>query len=87
MVSSTSQGFGKVVHAIAERMATGDIDADADLMALVDEVWGRMEFRTPWSAPASAQAVARRAHPLRRLAHAGRAPAPCSPPSRRSAPR
>ena len=49
MVSSTSQGFGKVVHAIAERMANGDIDVDADLMPLVDEVWGRMEFRTPWS--------------------------------------
>ena len=55
VVSSTSQGFGKVVHAIAERIANGDLDVDADLMPLVDEVWGRMEFRTPWSAPASAR--------------------------------
>ena len=51
VVSSTSQGFGKVVHAIAERIATRrPRPTDADLMALVDEVWGRMEFRTPWSA-------------------------------------
>ncbi len=58
VVSSTSQGFGKVVHAIAERMANGDIDVDADLMPLVDEVWGRMEFRTPWSSARERQAVA-----------------------------
>jgi RecB family exonuclease len=58
VVSSTSQGFGKVVHAIAERIATGDIDVDADLMPLVDEVWGRMEFRTPWSRARERQAVA-----------------------------
>ena len=58
VVSSTSQGFGKVVHAIAERMANGDIDVDADLMPLVDEVWGRMEFRTPWSGARERQAVA-----------------------------
>ena len=58
VVSSTSQGFGKVVHAIAERMANGDIDVDADLMPLVDEVWGRMEFRTPWSGARERAAVA-----------------------------
>ncbi len=57
VVSSTSQGFGKVVHAIAERIATGDIDVDADLMPLVDEVWGRMEFRTPWSRAREREAV------------------------------
>jgi superfamily I DNA/RNA helicase/RecB family exonuclease len=53
VVSSTGQGFGKIVHAVAERIATGDlgpdVDVEADLMPLVDEVWGRMEFRTPWS--------------------------------------
>lgn len=50
-VSSSSQGFGKIVHALAERVATGEL-ADAsveDLMGHVDEVWDRMEFRTPWS--------------------------------------
>ena len=50
-VSSSSQGFGKIVHTLAERVATGEL-ADAtvdDLMTYVDEVWDRMEFRTPWS--------------------------------------
>src|SRR6185312_15058426 len=55
VVSSASQGFGKVVHAIAERIANGELGGgpDEDLTAqvdrLVDEVWDRMEFRTPWS--------------------------------------
>jgi superfamily I DNA/RNA helicase/RecB family exonuclease len=50
-LSSASQGFGKIVHTLAERVATGEL-ADAsvdDLMIFVDEVWDRMEFRTPWS--------------------------------------
>ncbi|WP_299051230.1 ATP-dependent DNA helicase [uncultured Nocardioides sp.] len=51
-VSSASQGFGQVVHGIAERYATAgpDLDVEVDLMPLVDEVWDRMDFRTPWSA-------------------------------------
>ena len=60
VVSSTSQGFGKVVHAIAERIARGELGAAAtrdDLMPLVDEVWGRMEFRTPWSRAREREAV------------------------------
>ncbi len=58
VVSSTGQGFGKVVHAIAERIAKGELDDDADVMELVDEVWGRMEFRTPWSRAREREAVA-----------------------------
>lgn len=58
VVSSASQGFGKVVHAIAERIANGDLQPDTDLMPLVDEVWGRMEFRTPWSGSREREAVA-----------------------------
>ncbi|MGA8845014.1 MAG: PD-(D/E)XK nuclease family protein, partial [Nocardioides sp.] len=61
VVSSTSQGFGKVVHAIAERIANKQIDLDGGpeaLMDLVDEVWGRMEFRTPWSGERERVAVA-----------------------------
>jgi superfamily I DNA/RNA helicase/RecB family exonuclease len=61
VVSSTSQGFGKLVHAIAERVATGELDSGDDalpaLMEMVDEVWGRMEFRTPWSSARERQAV------------------------------
>ncbi|WP_137295424.1 ATP-dependent helicase [Nocardioides dongxiaopingii] len=58
VVSSTSQGFGKVVHAIAERIAKADLPPDADLDVLVDEVWSRMEFRTPWSGDREREAVA-----------------------------
>ena len=58
VVSSTSQGFGTVVHAIAERIARDDVRLDDDLMGLVDEVWGRMEFRTPWSGAREREAVA-----------------------------
>ncbi len=59
VVSSTGQGFGKIVHAIAERIARGELgpDVEADLMPLVDEVWGRMEFRTPWSRSREREAV------------------------------
>jgi superfamily I DNA/RNA helicase/RecB family exonuclease len=62
VVSSTSQGFGKVVHAIAERVAlVSGSDAPtprlSELMAMVDEVWGRMEFRTPWSSAREREAV------------------------------
>jgi superfamily I DNA/RNA helicase/RecB family exonuclease len=57
VVSSSSQGFGRVVHAIAERIASGDLATTDDLMALVDDVWGRMEFRTPWSRAREREAV------------------------------
>ncbi|MDF9716606.1 ATP-dependent helicase [Nocardioides sp. ChNu-153] len=52
-VSSASQGFGLVLHALAERVATGELPGDPaavdDLIAHVDEVWPQMSFRTPWS--------------------------------------
>lgn len=60
VVSSASQGFGKVVHAIAERVGSGELDSGdpmPELMALVDDVWGRMEFRTPWSSARERAAV------------------------------
>ncbi|PUA82015.1 ATP-dependent helicase [Nocardioides currus] len=42
--------LGQIVHALAERVATGELTADVDvLMAEVDAVWGRLAFRTPWS--------------------------------------
>ena len=42
---------GQLVHALAERVATGELgSADLDqLMEHVEAVWGRLEFRTPWS--------------------------------------
>jgi superfamily I DNA/RNA helicase/RecB family exonuclease len=48
---SSAQGFGLVVHALADRISKGEL-ADAtveDLMNLVDRVWGQISFRTPWS--------------------------------------
>jgi RecB family exonuclease len=45
--------LGLMVHALAERVARGELDAAVDdgdaLMTHVDEVWDRLEFRTPWS--------------------------------------
>ena len=54
--STQAQGFGNVVHALADRMSRGDIDTSAPpaevvetLMDQVDAVWAQVPFRTPWS--------------------------------------
>jgi RecB family exonuclease len=48
--SHQSANLGQLVHALAERVATGELTPDLDvLMEHVDEVWGRLAFRTPWS--------------------------------------
>ena len=49
--STQAQGFGLVVHTLAERVTTGEIEQAAveDLMAHVDAVWDQLAFRTPWS--------------------------------------
>jgi RecB family exonuclease len=48
-----SANLGQLVHAVAERVARGDLVAgpdDADLlMAEIEKVWDRLQFRTPWS--------------------------------------
>ncbi|MGZ4464722.1 MAG: ATP-dependent helicase [Nocardioides sp.] len=48
-----SANLGEMVHAIAQRVADGEVEAGRDdvdlLMAHVDEVWERLDFRTPWS--------------------------------------
>jgi len=45
--------LGQLVHAVAERVATGELPADPEavdvLMEHIDGVWDRLEFRTPWS--------------------------------------
>ncbi|WP_084540952.1 ATP-dependent helicase [Nocardioides alkalitolerans] len=52
-VSTASQGFGLVLHALAERVAKHELPGDParvdELMAYVDEVWPQIPFRTPWS--------------------------------------
>ncbi len=42
--------LGEILHALADRVAHGELEPAVDaLMAHVDEVWDRLEFRTPWS--------------------------------------
>ena len=53
--SSQAQGFGLVVHTLADRIAKGELVGDRatllpELMGHVDSVWGQIAFRTPWSA-------------------------------------
>ena len=47
--SSASQGFGLVVHALADRVGKGELATVEELMPHVDKVWGQIVFRTPWS--------------------------------------
>ncbi len=51
--TSQAQGFGNVVHALADRIARGELEASPgqvdELMAHVDQVWHQLTFRTPWS--------------------------------------
>jgi superfamily I DNA/RNA helicase/RecB family exonuclease len=55
--TTQAQGFGNVVHALADRVGRGAEVVDGrprsdvvdDLMRHVDDVWGQIPFRTPWS--------------------------------------
>ncbi len=47
--ATASQGFGLVVHALADRIGKGELSDADDLMGYVDRVWGQLSFRTPWS--------------------------------------
>ena len=47
---SSSLGFGSVIHALAEHMSTDDTVQASDLYALLDSVWDRLEFESPWIA-------------------------------------
>ena len=48
-VSTSSQGFGSVVHALAEAVATGAVPADVDaLMHQLDSVWDSLPFDAQW---------------------------------------
>ncbi|QVT80853.1 DNA helicase II [Nocardioides aquaticus] len=75
--SHQSANLGQVVHALAERVGRGDVAADptdpegepalvAELMEHVEQVWGRLSFRTPWS---SAREKARVRLALERFVH------------------
>ncbi|MFL6156757.1 MAG: PD-(D/E)XK nuclease family protein, partial [Marmoricola sp.] len=51
--STSAQGVGLIVHALADRIARGDLPAEPGeqdgLMAYVDQVWDQISFRTPWA--------------------------------------
>ena len=48
-VSTSSQGFGSVVHALAEAVALGTLQPDVDvLMTELDTVWGALPFDAQW---------------------------------------
>jgi RecB family exonuclease len=47
--STTAQGFGLVLHALARLVATERLPADVDaLLAKLDEVWASLGFEAPW---------------------------------------
>ena len=52
-LTTQAQGFGNVVHSLADRISRGEEEAGPDLVARlmehVDLVWGQLPFRTPWS--------------------------------------
>jgi RecB family exonuclease len=48
-VSTSSQGFGSVVHALAEAVATGQLPPELDaLMTQLDGVWPALPFEGEW---------------------------------------
>ncbi|MEX2290597.1 MAG: PD-(D/E)XK nuclease family protein, partial [Mycobacteriales bacterium] len=47
--ASSAMGFGGVVHALADEVATGRTPAELDvLMARLDTVWGQLAYDAPW---------------------------------------
>jgi superfamily I DNA/RNA helicase/RecB family exonuclease len=49
--TSTAQGFGSIVHALAEAVVVGDLPADLDeITARLDEVWDRLPYDARWQA-------------------------------------
>ncbi|HEU5033414.1 MAG TPA: ATP-dependent DNA helicase [Mycobacteriales bacterium] len=48
-VTSSSQGFGSVVHALAEAVATGELPPEVDaLVARLDTIWRSLPFDAEW---------------------------------------
>ncbi|QWC84416.1 ATP-dependent helicase [Nocardioidaceae bacterium] len=60
-LNSAAQGFGNLVHLLAEQVATGELDVGPEdseaLMEHVDRVWAQIAFRTPWSSTREREAV------------------------------
>ncbi len=62
-VSTASRGFGLVVHALADRVAKGEVHDVEEILGYVDKIWGQLLFDTPWARSrqrADVEAVIRR---------------------------
>jgi superfamily I DNA/RNA helicase/RecB family exonuclease len=47
--TSTAMGFGSVVHALADEVATGRVEPELDaLMTRLDTVWSSLAYDAPW---------------------------------------
>jgi superfamily I DNA/RNA helicase/RecB family exonuclease len=46
---SSAQGFGLVVHALADRVAKGELSEVDELVEHVDRIWDDLDFETPWA--------------------------------------
>ena len=51
--STVAQGFGSLVHGLAEAVVRGDVEPDVDAMvAHLDRVWDQLDFAVPWASAA-----------------------------------
>jgi superfamily I DNA/RNA helicase/RecB family exonuclease len=61
-LTTQAQGFGNVVHILAEQIGRGELATTTEAIAAaldqVDQVWGQLPFRTPWSSTQERQALA-----------------------------
>ncbi|CAN5412300.1 ATP-dependent DNA helicase [soil metagenome] len=47
--TTTAQGFGSIVHALAAEVVNGEMPPDPAVMsAHLDQVWSQLEFQAPW---------------------------------------
>ncbi|MCH0556070.1 MULTISPECIES: ATP-dependent DNA helicase [unclassified Streptomyces] len=76
--ATTAQGFGNVVHVLADEVASGHTPADLDvLMERLDSVWNALAFDAPWKSQQekdNARAALERFLNWHVLDRAGRAP-------------
>ena len=67
-----SANVGEMVHALAQRVAAGELEPGPDgvdqLMGHVEQVWDRLEFRTPWAKARELERIRCGPGPVPRLA-------------------
>lgn len=51
--STVAQGFGSLVHGLAEAVVRGEVEPEVDAMvAHLDRVWDQLDFAVPWASAA-----------------------------------